>query len=285
MVNDTENRNALAFRRVIGDPGKLVGDRGPQSGSRAETIPFSGRAEMAKIVDTIIGLMTCFVMLGAGLASAAEPSTELEGRRGAGRHDADRAGPDVGLRLADDALAGRGAPARGQGARPGRRERATRSSSSPATSSASAAPSPAAWPSGSRPSTACRARTSSCSRRTRHSGPTLVDATTAEARQAVARGLREQPRLHARTSRTSSSTWSAQALGKMEPASLSLRRRPRPLRPEPPRADRQGDQARQEPRRPHRRERADPPRPERRAASRWPSSSATPATTPRFAPT
>ena len=117
-----------------------------------------------------------------------------------------------------------------------------------------------------------------------HAGPALVEPAEPAGASAVARGLREQRRLHARAGGQDRRPGrrGARQDGAGQPV---LRRRPRPLRPEPPRADRQGDQARQEPRR------ARPTRACRSSASRtptasrWRSSSATPATTPRSGPT
>ena len=75
-------------------------------------------------------------MLGLGSLEAAEPSAGW--KAGVARVDTTPTapGPDGGICIADVSLAGRGAPARRQGPRAGRRARVTRSSSSPATSSA-----------------------------------------------------------------------------------------------------------------------------------------------------
>ena len=97
-----------------------------------------------------------------------------------------------------------------------------------------------------------------------HAGPTpdRASPTRTGANSPLARGIREQRRLHQRPGEQDRRPGrrGARQDGAGQPV---LRHRPRPLRLEPARADRQGDQARQEPRRPDRRERADPPRPER----------------------
>jgi neutral ceramidase len=61
---------------------------------------------MARIVNTIVGLMTCLVMLGAGLASAAEPSSEW--KAGVARVDTT---PKAPVRMAG--YASRTAPSQG----------------------------------------------------------------------------------------------------------------------------------------------------------------------------